>query len=376
MMTYSLRIWTYCCGGCRCMVWLSGISVVKAPFRYSISEIVDDVLRDKMDREVREYAKSQLGIEYVYKSYDLSKVDFGSEQYVEPHITMDDMYRQAAGVSMCRMDRSNIGMLITVNDNPQYLDPAPTTGLVPQLSLRQDIRAQNLQGLACSALPESLLNSAGHFAMGGKGDVLLIMGSGYTEWFLDRIKQIRNITRRSRGDFYSMIYFLIFSDAAASAIISPEPDGAQVRIDPCHVVVTRSARPVPAATLKMSPDSRCRVIFDMSLDPRGLLDDIVRLATKSLTRLQRILTEEIDVFGIHTAGKKFVDSVAEGCSLDPSKIRMSYDIMSSTGNMGALSSIQFIDECIRQDVISKDNMGCFIDYGWEGAGAFAFKRIS
>ena len=358
------------------MVWLSGISVVRAPFRYSISEIVDDMLRDKMDRESREYAKSQLGIEYVYKSYDLSGVDFGSDRYVEPHVTMDELYRQAASASLGGTDRSDIGMLITVNDNPQYLDPAPAAGLVPQLSLRQDIRAQNLQGLACSALPESLLNSAGHFALGHSGDVLLIMGSGYTEWFLDRIKQIKHITRRSRGDFYSMIYFLIFSDAAASTIISPKPDGAQVRIDPQNVVVSRSARPAPAATLKMSPDSRHRVIFDMSLDPRGLRDDIVRLAAKSLMRLQRSLPEGVEIFGIHTAGRKFVDSVAEGCNLDPSKIRMTYEMMRGTGNMGALSSIQFVDECIRQDAISKGGMGCFIDYGWEGAGAFAFERVS
>ena len=358
------------------MVWLSGISVAKAPFRYSISEIVDDILRDKIDRETREYAKNRLGIEYVYKSYDLSRVDFGSDRYVEPHIEMDGLYRQAAGASLDGMDRSDIGMLITVNDNPQYLDPAPTAGLVPQLSLRHDIRAQNLQGLACSALPESLLNSAGHFAMGGKGDVLLIMGSGYTEWFLDRIKQIKHVTRKSRDDFYNMIYFLIFSDAAASAIISSEPDGAQVRIDPHDVVVSRSARPAPAATLKISPDSRHRMIFDMRLDPRGLRDDVVRLAARSLTRLQGSHPEGMKIFGIHTAGRKFVDSVAEGCELDPSKIRMSYDIMSSTGNMGALSSIQFVDECIRRDAMSKGDMGCFIDYGWEGAGAFAFERAS
>ena len=359
------------------MVWLSGISVVKAPFRYSISEIVDEMLRDKMDRDSREYAKNRLGIEYVYKSYDLSRVDFGSDRYVEPHIAMDQLYRRAAGASLGGMDRSDIGMLITVNDNPQHLDPAPAAGLVPQLSLRRDARAQNLQGLACSALPESILNSAGHFAMGGRGDVLLIMGSGYTEWFLDRIKQIKRVTRRSRGDFYSMVYFLIFSDAAASAIVSSEPDGAQVRIDPRSVVVSRSSRPAPAATLKMSPDSRHRMIFDMSLDPRGLREDVARLAARSLALLQRTAPPEgIEAYGIHTAGRKFVDSVAEGCNLDPSKIRMTYDLMSSTGNMGALSSIQFVDECIRQGAVSKGGTGCFIDYGWEGAGAFAFERAS
>ena len=358
------------------MVWLSGISVAMAPFRYSISEIVDDILRDKMDKETREYAKNQLGIEYVYKSYDLSRIDFESDRYVEPHVTADELYLQSASASLDETDRSGIGMLITVNDNPRYLDPAPATSLVPQLLLRHDIRAQNLQGLACSALPESLLNSAGHFAMGGRGDVLLIMGSGYTEWFLDRIKQIKHITRASRNDFYNLIYFLIFSDAAASTIISSEPGRAQVRIDPHNVVISRSSRHVPAATLKMSSDARHRIIFDMSLDPRGLLDTVVHLAAKSLTSLQMRLSEKIGIFGIHTAGRKFVDSVADGCNLDPSKIRMSHDLMRSTGNMGALSSIQFVDQCIRQRAISTGDMGCFIDYGWEGAGAFVFERIS
>lgn len=355
-------------------MYLSGISVLKAPFRYSVSEIVDDMLRDKMDRNTREYAKNRLGIEYVYKSYDLSKVDFESDRYVEPHIMMDELYRQTADISLRGINRSDIGMLVTINDNPQYLDPAPTVGLIPQLSLRCDIRAQNLQGLACSALPESLLNSAGHFAMGGRGDVLLIMGSGYTEWFLDRIKQIKHITRESRGDFYSLIYFLIFSDAAASGIISSKPDGAQVRIDSHNVVVSRSAQPVPYATLKMSPHERYRMIFEMSLDPHGLREEVVRLAARSYAQLQHITN--MSAFGIHTAGRKFMDSVAEGCNLDPSKIRQSYDIMNDTGNMGALSSIQFVDECIRCDVLSAGEMGCFIDYGWEGAGAFAFERIS
>lgn len=354
-------------------MYLSGISVVKAPFRYAMSEIVDDILRDKMDKETREYAKNQLGIEYVYKSYDLSRVDFVSDQYVEPHITINEMYKQTATTSLDRMRRSDIGMLITINDNSQYLDPAPTASLLPQLSLRYDIRAQNLQGLACSALPESLLNSAGHFAIGGMGDVLLIMGSGYTEWFLDRIKQIKHVTRENRSDFYNMIYFLIFSDAAASAIISPEPYGAQVRIDPHNVVMSRSSRLPPAATLKMSPDSRHRVIFDMRLDPRGLQDDIVSLAAKSLMRLQK---DDVSVFGIHTAGRKFVDAVAKGCNLDMAKTRMSRDIMSRTGNMGALSSIQFVDECLIQGILSRGEMGCFIDYGWEGAGAFTFERVS
>ena len=53
---------------------LSNISITKAKFRYSISEIVDDFLKKKLDKEVREYAKNELGIDYVYKSYDFLKM--------------------------------------------------------------------------------------------------------------------------------------------------------------------------------------------------------------------------------------------------------------------------------------------------------------
>ncbi len=36
---------------------LSNLVFTKAKFRYSISEIVDDFLKKKLDKEVREYAK-------------------------------------------------------------------------------------------------------------------------------------------------------------------------------------------------------------------------------------------------------------------------------------------------------------------------------
>ena len=54
---------------------LSNIAITKARFRYSMSELVDDFLKKKLDKDVREYAKNELGIDYVYKSYDFSKIE-------------------------------------------------------------------------------------------------------------------------------------------------------------------------------------------------------------------------------------------------------------------------------------------------------------
>ena len=57
-------------------VYLSNIAFTKGKYRYSMSEMVDDFLKKKLDKEVREYAKNELGIDYIYKSYDFSKIDF------------------------------------------------------------------------------------------------------------------------------------------------------------------------------------------------------------------------------------------------------------------------------------------------------------
>ena len=47
---------------------LSNTVFTKSKFRYSISEIVDDFLKKKLDKDVREHVKNNLGIDYIYKS--------------------------------------------------------------------------------------------------------------------------------------------------------------------------------------------------------------------------------------------------------------------------------------------------------------------
>ncbi len=75
---------------------LSNIIFTKAKFRYSMSELVDDFLKKKLDREVREYAKNELGIDHIYKSYDFSKIDFDKGNFVESDVSLNDMYFQTA----------------------------------------------------------------------------------------------------------------------------------------------------------------------------------------------------------------------------------------------------------------------------------------
>ena len=57
-----------------------------------MSELVDDFLKKKLGEDVREYAKNELGIDYVYKSYDFSKIDFDRGDFVESDVNLSDMY--------------------------------------------------------------------------------------------------------------------------------------------------------------------------------------------------------------------------------------------------------------------------------------------
>lgn len=359
---------------------LSNITFSKAKFRYSISEIVDDFLRKKLDKDVREYAKNELGIDHIYKSYDFSKIDFDKGDFVESDVSLNEMYYRTAKKSLQGIDPKKIGLFITINDNQQYLDPSPTVELIPKLSLSKDIRTQNFQGLACSAFSESLLNSAGYFLMNANKDALVMIGTHYTPWFLDRIKQIKHISIKDKINFYNLIYFLIFSDSAAATIISQKKSkDTQIQIDSKSILNLKNTRDTQKkATIKMSPDKKYRIIFDMKLEPKKLREEVANLSAQNITELRKKMPnefEKIKIWGMHTAGSRFVDYISEKCQLEKSKIKLSYDLMKKTGNTGAVSSLQFINECINKKVLSKNNLGCFVDYGWEGVNLFVFRKL-
>ncbi len=360
---------------------LSNIAVTKARFRYSISEIVDDFLKKKLDKDVREYAKNELGIDYIYKSYDFSKIDFDRGDFVEPDISINEMYVNTAKKSLRGINPNKIGLFVTINDNQQYLDPSPTVELIPKLSFRKDIRAQNFQGLACSSFSESLLNSAGYFLMNEKEDAFVLIGTHYTPWFLDRIKQIRHISKKDRADFYNLIYFLVFSDAAASAILSQKKTkNTQIQIDSKSILTLKDTRnSVKKATIKMSPDKKHRIVFDMKLQPTKLREQVADLSAQNIKILQKKMPSEfkrIKIWGLHTAGNRFVDYVSAKCQIDKERIDLSYDLMKMTGNTGAVSSLQFINECINRKALAKNQTGCFVDYGWEGVNLFIFRKLN
>ena len=291
------------------------------------------------------------------------------------------MYYQTAKKSLRGVNPKKIGLFITINDNQQYLDPSPTVELIPKLSFRKDIRTQNFQGLACSSFSESLLNSAGYFLMNGKEDAFVLIGTHYTTWFLDRIKQIKHISKKDKTNFYNLIYFLIFSDAVASTILSQKKTkNTQIQIDSKSILTLKDTKNTEKnATIKMSPDKKHRIVFDMKLQPKKLREEVADLSAQNLKLLRKKMPSEfkrIKIWGLHTAGSRFVDYVSEKCQIDKTKIKLSYDLMKKTGNTGAVSSLQFINECINKKALSKNNLGCFVDYGWEGVNLFVFRKLN
>jgi len=129
----------------------------------------------------------------------------------------------------------------------------------------------------------------------------------------------------------------------------------------------------------MSPDKKHRIVFDMKLQPKKLREEVADLSAQNLKLLRKKMPSEfkkIKIWGLHTAGGRFVDYVAEKCQIDKTKIGLSYDLMKKTGNTGAVSSLQFINECINKKALSKNSLGCFIDYGWEGVNIFIFRKLN
>ena len=363
---------------------ISPIEVKFADYSYSIKELVDEIFKNKLDDNVKTISKENLNIEHVYKSYDLHKMDLNDSRYTPPDIKLNDMFVEV-GQNLLRRVNKNPGeicLLITISDNHQYLAPSPTVEIVDRLGLGKYVRTQNLQGLTCSSFPEALRNAAGHFALGYEGDVLIMSGAHYIDWFIDSLKHIDTVSTKNQKDFHNFIYFLILSDVTSAVLISSgeKTDDAIAQIDINSIFSRKDVTPngYQTQTIKLAPNDSYRIIFDMDVNTKLLLKNVANFSLENLLRLkQRYPTEfeRVKTWGFHTAGAKYVNDVRKKCNIDKEKSRLTYDLMKETGNTGSVSSLQFIKESIERGILSSGDIGGFIDYGWEGADAFIYNVL-
>lgn len=359
---------------------ISQIHLTFPRYSYSIEEIVDDLFSDKLDGEVKKFCKMKLGIDRVYKTYDLSKIKVEDTTYLLPDIRLNDMYVESAKrvLSASKRKPRDIGYLITINDNQQNLDPAPTVEITTRLGLNKDVRTQNFQGMACSSFSEALRNAAGHFALGYEGDVLVLIGTYYTNWFLDIIKQIGYISIKNRKAFNNFIYFLIFSDVAAAVLLSQSKSDrslAQIDIKTISSRKDTSVNSYKKAIIKLAPDNLYRITFDMDVNSKILKKKVAQLSLENISYIKQKFPKDfkhIKCWGLHSAGNVFVDYVREKCNIEKEESKLTYDLMKETGNTGAASSLQFIKESVGQKILKANEIGGIVDYGWEGANAFLY----
>jgi len=350
-------------------------------YSYTLKEIVDVFFQQKLDDPIKKFAKNGTGIDRVYKSYDLSKITEDQSEYLPPHIRLNDMYVKIAEKALEASNRKpgDIGLLVMLNGNQQYLMPAPTAEMVSRLGLSNEVRTQNFQGLACSSFSEALRSAAGHFALGYKGDAL-ILGSQYSsEWYLNIIRQIDKISINNKKHFYSFVYFLIFSDVVGAAIISKDGnnDKSLVQID----TDTFSSRKntdkdnYKKAKVELSQNKKHQMKFNFEVNPRLLKKTVAELALENIFQLEKKFPSDfknVKFWGLHTAGLSFVDYVVEKCGIDRKKAQLTYDVMRETGNTGSMSSLQLIKESVDRKILKKGEIGGIIDYGWEGSDSFLY----
>ena len=107
-------------------VHLSYLDVNFPKYRYTIKEIVDEIFLQKLDNDVRNFIKNHIGIESVYKSFDLRKISITGSDYLRPDILLNDMYVQIAkkAFKISKTMPSEISLLIMFNGNQQYMMPS------------------------------------------------------------------------------------------------------------------------------------------------------------------------------------------------------------------------------------------------------------
>jgi len=363
---------------------ISPIEIKFADYSYSIKEIVDEILNDKLEDDVKEFSKTGLNIDRVYKSYDLHNMDLNDTSYTPPDIKLNDLFVKVGEnlLKSLNKDPNEIGFLTTISDFHQYQTPSPTVEIVNRLNLNKYVRTQNLQGLACSSFPEALRNAAGHFALDFEGDVLILSGAYYIPWWLDSVKQIDLVSIKNKKDFHDFIYFLILSDVVSAVIISKEDKThtsiAQIDTNTIFSRKDNTNDGYKTQTITLSPHENYRLTYDMNVNTKLLQENVGNFSWDNISRLKENFPEnfeKVKAWGFHTAGAKYVDDVRKKCGIDEESSKLTYDLMRETGNTGSVSSLQFIKESIDRKVLSKNEIGGFVDFGWEGADAFIYKVL-
>ncbi|MFQ5941482.1 MAG: 3-oxoacyl-[acyl-carrier-protein] synthase III C-terminal domain-containing protein, partial [Nitrososphaerales archaeon] len=236
------------------------------------------------------------------------------------------------------------------------------------------------QGHACSSLTRAL-----HIADSQSDEdySMVLIGNYYSPWFFDMIKQIEkvygpdeiNSIKKRRKDFNTCNYFLQFSDNATALLISHMKDGPlNVITDSMTTGTGVEPDDYKIAGLKIVPDERYRVIFDMDVNTKHLRQRIRQLsrgAKMEALNKSGITEHDIKLWNLHTGGKAYVDEVREECGISLEKCKLAYDIMNEFGNTGASSSSILMMKTLESKALKHGEFAGVLDFGW-GPKADAF----
>jgi len=358
---------------------ISHLDVNFPKYRYTTKEIVDEIFSEKLSDDGRNYVKNRIGIDRVYKSYDLRKINIFDSDYLSPDVLLNDMFVKIAkkALKTSKTKPGDISLLIMFNGNQQYLMPAPTLEIASRLGLSKEVRTQHYQGMACASFSEALFSAAGYFALGRKGKVLLLESQFSTEWYLNMIRQIKKISIKDKKNFSAFVYFAIFSDAVGTAIISNSDKNSLVKIDTDTIFSKKdtSKDSYKKTNVQLTSDKNHKMVYNLNLNSNLLKQSVGNLSAENVSQIKKkfpIAFKNVKSWEFHTAGLSFVDYVREKCNIDKEKVKLTYKLMKTTGNTGTVSSLQLIKESVQKKVLKKGDIGGIVDYGWEGSDSFIY----
>ena len=361
-------------------VVIGNINFEYGKFKYGIGEILK-FFNKKIDPDVSDYCKNKLGIETVYKNYDLSKIDFSKSGYVEPDVSITDLQDESIKKTLrdYRKDTRNIGYVITMGDNPKNKVPSPDFGVVSKfLKNDEDIKSNNLQGQACAALSSSLFISDLYLNSNPEKVSLISLTNNYTPIYFTMIKGKKKIHMKNKQDFTDFVYGIIFSDVAASATVesvNSKDTRKRIHLDN-SMMFSKNDSESGKYVLRDSPGpEKFKMITDtdyMKIKIPG------ELCANVVSRLEKNYPEEFSEskhFNFHTAGKSYVNQALRSTGIDKEKAKLTFEKMKKTGNTGVISSLQLLDATMNDKDTRKGDWSGFGDYGWGKAIGFLYQIV-
>lgn len=359
------------------MLFLSGLSTAVPHQKYTTEELIE-AFPCELPYTVRQNIFN-LGI---YARYLAVPTNFLSQSECAPNDAGLEACLEACKGALTKFGTSieDIKYFIATYDASPFLCPGLSNLLVRRLGFAPSIKHVSLQGTACTAFTRSLELAEDHLASSPRDYVMICLSGVNSYWFYNQVRGMKNVRgikeiqalknenrrRRELRKWIATLEFFLFGDGAASMIVTGEGKGPTIT-DIVHVTNLRKIDYLAGYVRLTILNEPFSFGFHSHLD-RSIRKLGLKYTSAVLEKLFDGNVQEheakVKKWAVHTGSKAILDGIAKNYSIKHEKMKQSYEVLATYGNLAGASSPFILDKIMQEERLRKNDQVIVLGFGW------------